>query len=630
MYDILDKIKHPGDIKRIDPGDYGKLAEEIRHFLVHSVSRTGGHLASNLGAVELTMALHLCLDLPKDKIVWDVGHQSYVHKLLTGRRDGFDHLRMYGGMSGFPKREESCCDAFNTGHSSTSLSSALGLACARDLKGGDETIVAVIGDGSMTGGMAYEALNNVSRLKSNMIIVLNDNKMSISESVGGLSRHLTQLRTRESYLDFKKDLERKLRQIPRVGDSVVRSMKKSKNQIRYLLTGGSFFEDIGIKYIGPVDGHDIRQLVDVFRAVRQFDEPVVVHILTNKGKGFVPAEENPAAFHGVGRFDPMTGEIVSSGKLSYTSVFSRKITRLGIEHPDIITITAAMPDGTGLTGFARKFPNRFFDVGIAEQHAVTFAAGMAVGGLVPFVALYSSFLQRGFDQVIHDVCLQKLHIVFCVDRAGLVGADGETHQGIFDLGFLSMIPNMTVMAPKNDCDLREMLEFAYSCEGPVTIRYPRGAACEQFHEYKQPIQYGKSEILYEEEEVALLAVGSMVEVAAKVHDELAAEGIPSSLVNVRFVKPLDTECLEWARKKHRLIVTLEENILSGGYGEAVTAYYNQTPGELPQMLYVGIHDSFVTHGSVGQLRKAFGLDADSIKEKIRRSLGIPDMSGSEG
>ena len=616
MYEILDKIKVPNDIKKIDSGDYEQLASEIRDFLIESVSKTGGHLASNLGAVELTMALHICLKLPDDKIVWDVGHQSYVHKLLTGRREGFKDLRHFGGMSGFPKREESACDAFNTGHSSTSLSSALGLACSRDIKGEKYCVVAVIGDGSMTGGMAYEALNNLHNLGSNLIIVLNDNKMSISENVGGLSRHLTELRTRESYLDFKKDLEQRLRQIPRVGKSMVRSMKRSKDQIRQLLTGGGIFEDFGIKYIGPVDGHDVKQLVRVFNAVKNIDEPVVVHVLTNKGQGFVPAQDDPAAFHGVGRFDPLTGEIAPSKEKSYTEVFSDKITKMAGKHSDIVAVTAAMPDGTGLTRFSKKFPKRFFDVGIAEQHAVTFAAGMAAGGLKPFVALYSSFLQRSFDQVIHDACLQRLPIVFCIDRAGIVGADGETHQGIFDLSFLSLIPGLVVCAPKNAAELCDMMDFAYEYDGPIAIRYPRGKAYDGLAEKKSPVIPGKSEKICSGSGLVLLAVGSMVETAVGVREILKAEGIEAGIVNARFVKPLDEDMLLSLADEYRLIVTLEENVIAGGFGEAVSEFMYRNCNKTPKIIHVGIDDCFVPHGSPDKLKLELGLDSSAIAGTI--------------
>ena len=524
MSGYLDRINEANDIKKIEPEAYDALASEIRSFIIESVSEHGGHLASNLGVVELTMALHLCMDFPNDKLIWDVGHQAYTHKLLTGRKEDFSGLRTFGGMSGFPKHKESPCDAFDTGHSSTSISAALGYARARDLKGEDRTVVAVIGDGSLTGGMAYEALNNVSHLKSNMIIVLNDNKMSISENVGGLSKHLTALRTRESYMDFKMDVEKKLKQIPHVGDSVARSVKKSKDSIRQLFVKGGFFEDFGIKYIGPIDGHDIKEMVRVLNALKRLNEPVVMHVVTQKGRGYVPAEQNPSAFHGVGSFDIATGESLASKSLTYTSVFSKTICRLGKAHPDVVTICAAMPDGTGLTAFKKHFPGRFFDVGIAEQHAVTFAAGLAAGGMHPFVAVYSSFLQRAYDQIIHDVCIQNLPVVFCVDRAGLVGADGETHQGIFDLSYLSMIPNMTVCAPKNKYELYDMLYFAYQYHGPIAIRYPRGSAYEGFKNMRPPIEYGKSELMFEGEKIALVAVGSMVQTAVQVREKLLDKG----------------------------------------------------------------------------------------------------------
>ena len=556
MSEYLDRINEANDIKKIEPEAYDALASEIRSFIIESVSEHGGHLASNLGVVELTMALHLCMDFPNDKLIWDVGHQAYTHKLLTGRKEDFSGLRTFGGMSGFPKHKESPCDAFDTGHSSTSISAALGYARARDLKGEDRTVVAVIGDGSLTGGMAYEALNNVSHLKSNMIIVLNDNKMSISENVGGLSKHLTALRTRESYMDFKMDVEKKLKQIPHVGDSVARSVKKSKDSIRQLFVKGGFFEDFGIKYIGPIDGHDIKEMVRVLNALKRLNEPVVMHVVTQKGRGYVPAEKNPSAFHGVGSFDIATGESLASKSLTYTSVFSKTICRLGKAHPDVVTICAAMPDGTGLTAFKKHFPGRFFDVGIAEQHAVTFAAGLAAGGMHPFVAVYSSFLQRAYDQIVHDVCIQNLPVVFCVDRAGLVGADGETHQGIFDLSYLSMIPNMTVCAPKNKYELYDMLYFAYQYHGPIAIRYPRGSAYEGFKNMRPPIEYGKSELMFEGEKIALVAVGSMVQTAVQVREKLLDKGINATVVNARFVCPLDTECLDRLSRDHQWIVTM--------------------------------------------------------------------------
>ena len=623
MSEYLDRINEANDIKKIEPEAYDALASEIRSFIIESVSEHGGHLASNLGVVELTMALHLCMDFPNDKLIWDVGHQAYTHKLLTGRKEDFSGLRTFGGMSGFPKHKESPCDAFDTGHSSTSISAALGYARARDLKGEDRTVVAVIGDGSLTGGMAYEALNNVSHLKSNMIIVLNDNKMSISENVGGLSKHLTALRTRDSYMDFKMDVEKKLKQIPHVGDSVARSVKKSKDSIRQLFVKGGFFEDFGIKYIGPIDGHDIKEMVRVLNALKRLNEPVVMHVVTQKGRGYVPAEKNPSAFHGVGSFDIATGESLASKSLTYTSVFSKTICRLGKAHPDVVTICAAMPDGTGLTAFKKHFPGRFFDVGIAEQHAVTFAAGLAAGGMHPFVAVYSSFLQRAYDQIVHDVCIQNLPVVFCVDRAGLVGADGETHQGIFDLSYLSMIPNMTVCAPKNKYELYDMLYFAYQYHGPIAIRYPRGSAYEGFKNMRPPIEYGKSELMFEGEKIALVAVGSMVQTAVQVREKLLDKGINATVVNARFVCPLDTECLDRLSRDHQWIVTMEENVLKGGFGEACGDYLLAKHEDV-RLIHVGVPDVYVEHGGVDQLKKTLHMDADSIVERICSAMSDAD------
>ena len=623
MSGYLDRINEANDIKKIEPEAYDALASEIRSFIIESVSEHGGHLASNLGVVELTMALHLCMDFPNDKLIWDVGHQAYTHKLLTGRKEDFSGLRTFGGMSGFPKHKESPCDAFDTGHGSTSISAALGYARARDLKGEDRTVVAVIGDGSLTGGMAYEALNNVSHLKSNMIIVLNDNKMSISENVGGLSKHLTALRTRESYMDFKMDVEKKLKQIPHVGDSVARSVKKSKDSIRQLFVKGGFFEDFGIKYIGPIDGHDIKEMVRVLNALKRLNEPVVMHVVTQKGRGYVPAEKNPSAFHGVGSFDIATGESLASKSLTYTSVFSKTICRLGKAHPDVVTICAAMPDGTGLTAFKKHFPDRFFDVGIAEQHAVTFAAGLAAGGMHPFVAVYSSFLQRAYDQIVHDVCIQNLPVVFCVDRAGLVGADGETHQGIFDLSYLSMIPNMTVCAPKNKYELYDMLYFAYQYHGPIAIRYPRGSAYEGFKNMRPPIEYGKSELMFEGEKIALVAVGSMVQTAVQVREKLLDKGINATVVNARFVCPLDTECLDRLSRDHQWIVTMEENVLKGGFGEACGDYLLAKHEDV-RLIHVGVPDVYVEHGGVDQLKKTLHMDADSIVERICSAMSDAD------
>lgn len=570
---ILEQIKGPEELKALPPGDLKTLAQEIREFLIEKISHTGGHLASNLGVVELTIALHTTFNLPEDKLIWDVGHQSYTHKILTGRMADFDELRQYGGLSGFPKRKESPYDSFDTGHSSTSISAGLGIALGRDLKGLDYKVVSVIGDGALTGGMAYEALNNAARMKRNFIIVLNDNKMSISENVGGMSRYLNGLRTGSGYNDLKKNVADALDRIPVVGSVMIDKIKRTKNSIKQLFIPGMLFENMGITYLGPVDGHNIPAMCKVFKEAQKLDHSVLVHVITKKGKGYRPAEKNPSRFHGVGPFDVGTGEPLSTQEHpSYTDVFSRKICQLGGQYPNLVAVTAAMPDGTGLTAFGKKYPFRFFDVGIAEAHAVTSAAGMAAAGLRPVVAVYSSFLQRGFDQVLHDVCIQNLPVLFAVDRAGLVGSDGETHQGIFDYSYLTCIPNMSVMAPKNLWELRAMLDFAMEYNGPLAIRYPRGEAYRGLREFRQPIAYGKGEMLYEEKDIALLAVGSMVSTGEHVREKLKKEGYSCSLANGRFVKPVDTELVAHLAGNHGLIVTLEENVLQGGYGLAVTAY----------------------------------------------------------
>ena len=569
----LELIRKENDIKKLSDEQLDGLADEIRRFLIEKISRTGGHLASNLGAVELTMALHLTLDFPEDKLIWDVGHQSYTHKLLTGRSGGFDTLRKYGGMSGFPKRKESDCDAFDTGHSSTSISAGLGLVEARELLGQDHTVVSVIGDGSMTGGMAYEALNNASRLKSNFIIVLNDNHMSISENVGGISRYLSGLRTTQTYTEIKKGVEGTLKKIPGRGDRLVSQLRKTKSGIKQLFVPGMFFEDMGITYLGPVDGHDVRKLVKVLNEAKRVDHAVLVHVITEKGKGYRPAEENPSRFHGTGPFDIRTGEPAEKSSTdSYTEVFSKVLADIARKDEKVVAITAAMADGTGLAPFKKYFPKRFFDVGIAEEHAMTFAAGLAAGGMKPVFAVYSSFLQRAYDQTLHDVCLQDLPVVIAVDRAGLVGSDGETHQGIFDLSFLTSIPNMTVISPKNRWEMADMLRFAVDYPHPVALRYPRGEAYEGMKEFRAPVEYGKSEVLYEEKDIAVIFVGHMAELADRVRSGIREAGYSCSLINARFVKPLDTQLLDRLSRTHRLFVTIEENVVSGGFGEQVMEY----------------------------------------------------------
>ena len=608
----LELIRKENDIKKLSDEQLDGLADEIRRFLIEKISRTGGHLASNLGAVELTMALHLTLDFPDDKLIWDVGHQSYTHKLLTGRSGGFDTLRKYGGMSGFPKRKESDCDAFDTGHSSTSISAGLGLVEARELLGQDHTVVSVIGDGSMTGGMAYEALNNASRLKSNFIIVLNDNHMSISENVGGISRYLSGLRTTQTYTEIKKGVEGTLKKIPGRGDRIVSQLRKTKSGIKQLFVPGMFFEDMGITYLGPVDGHDVRKLVKVLNEAKRVDHAVLVHVITEKGKGYRPAEENPSRFHGTGPFDIRTGEPAEkSGTDSYTEVFSKVLADIARKDEKVVAITAAMADGTGLAAFKKYFPKRFFDVGIAEEHAMTFAAGLAAGGMKPVFAVYSSFLQRAYDQTLHDVCLQDLPVVIAVDRAGLVGSDGETHQGIFDLSFLSSIPNMTVISPKNRWEMADMLRFAVDYPHPVALRYPRGEAYEGMKEFRAPVEYGKSEVLYEEKDIAVIFVGHMAELADRVRNGIREAGYSCSLINARFVKPLDTQLLDRLSRTHRLFVTIEENVVSGGFGEQVMEYASDA--KLPVYVRnIGLPDDYVEHGNVEILRREAGLDCDRI------------------
>ena len=612
---VLEKINQVGDIKQIPPEEYDTLAEEIRHFLVEKISRSGGHLASNLGVVELTMALHLCFDFPKDKVVWDVGHQSYTHKLLTGRKSGFDELRKYGGMSGFPKRKESDCDCFDTGHSSTSISAGIGLVAARDLQDGDEHVISVIGDGALTGGMAYEALNNASRLKRNFIIILNDNNMSIAENVGGMSEYLNGLRTNEAYTNFKTGVEQSLSRIPG-GSHLANQLKKTKSGIKQLFIPGMLFENMGITYLGPVDGHDIGKLQDILNKAKKVKGAVLVHVLTRKGNGYVPAERHPARFHGAEPFDIETGlPLNKKKKANYQDVFSTCMVKLGQRNEKVVAITAAMPDGAGLKRFKNIYPDRFFDVGIAEGHAVTFAAGLAAGGMRPIFAVYSSFLQRAYDQVLHDVCIQNLPVVFAIDRAGLVGSDGETHQGIFDLSYLSSIPNMHIMAPKNKWELSDMLKYAVEFDGPIALRYPRGEAYDGLKEYRRPIEYGKSEVIYEEEDIALLAVGNMVKIAEQVRKNLKEIGYSCTLVNARFVKPIDTEVLDMLSADHKLLVTMEENVRSGGYGEKVMDYVVEQ--ELPvKLLNISLPDEYVEHGNVALLYEEVGIDAQTVTKRI--------------
>ena len=617
---VLDQIQNVNDIKNLTEEEIDTLQDEICTFLVESIAKTGGHLASNLGVIELTMALHLSFDLTKDKIVWDVGHQSYTHKILTGRKDGFEHLREYGGMSGFPKTEECEADSFNTGHSSTSISAGLGLAEARGITGQDYFVISVIGDGALTGGMAFEALNNASRMKTNFIIVLNDNNMSISENVGGLNKYLNDFRTADAYMDLKDGVVNSLSKIPVYGDRIVRKIRNAKSGIKQLFVPGMFFEEMGITYLGPVDGSNIKAMRRAFAEAKRVRGPVLVHVLTKKGNGYVPAERHPARFHGTAPFDIETGvPLHKQSKAHYTDVFSTVMKKMGEREPKLVAITAAMTDGTGLKRFRNLYPERFFDVGIAEEHAVTFAAGMAKSGLKPVFAVYSSFLQRAYDQILHDVCLQKLPVVFAIDRAGLVGKDGATHQGIFDLSYLATIPNLTIMAPKNKWELSDMLKFAIAADTPMAIRYPRGDACDLWKEKRAPIESGKAEVLCEGTEVALFAIGSMVETAWKVMEKLQERGISATVVNARFAAPLDKECICGLAQKHRLLVTLEENVASGGMGEHVAALLMEEQSRI-KLLRIAVPDTFVEHGDVDTLYRVLGMDADTVTNRICEGL----------
>lgn len=628
---ILDSINQPNDIKKIDRSELPLLAYEIRKYLVDTISKTGGHLASNLGCVELTMALHRVMDLPEDKIIWDVGHQSYVHKILTGRKNELLSIRQFGGISGFPKTEESPCDVFNTGHSSTAMSAALGMACARKITGGSEKIVAVVGDGSFTGGMIYEALNNMAGIKTNCLVVLNDNDMSIDHNVGGMSRYLNHIRVGQPYNALKGNVEKLLLNIPVAGEKLARGIKRSKDSLKQMLVPGMFFEELGVTYIGPIDGHNIELMEETFKNAFLLDRPILVHVKTVKGKGYKYAEKHPCYFHGIGTFDVNTGKAIESEKnISYTGVFARKLVQLGKEEKRLVAITAAMGKGTGVEKFTNAFPERSFDVGIAESHAVTFAAGLAASGMIPVVAVYSSFLQRAYDQILHDVCLQKLHVIFAVDRSGLVGADGETHQGIFDTAYMSHIPNLVIMAPKNRYELTRSMEWAVAYDGPVAIKYPRGNAYEGLSKYHEPMVLGKSELICEGKEVAIIGVGHMMESAYALWERFDSQKKTYTLVNARFIKPLDTDMIDMLVKGtgkegdslsegHKLLVVLEEGIRQGGYGSLVEDYVLKH--NLPvKVLVIAIEDTFVRHGSVKELRKLLGLDVDSCYEKINKFL----------
>ena len=612
---VLDSINKANDIKNVPVEELPLLASEIREFLIEHISHTGGHLASNLGTVELTIAMHLSFDLPEDKLVWDVGHQAYTHKLLTGRKEGFDSLRQYGGMSGFPKRRESECDSFDTGHSSTSISAGLGYVKARDLSGGHNYVVSIIGDGALTGGLALEALNNAAENQSNFIIVLNDNNMSISPNVGAISSLLTGIRGDNAYRDINDNVKSSLKKIPVYGDKIVSQVQKAKSGIKQLFLPGMKFEDMGITYLGPVDGHDIGKLCKLFKIAKKMNTSVIVHVITEKGRGYEPARLKPEKFHGVSPFDVVTGKPVAAAKTSYTEVFSRKICDMAQKDNRIVAITASMAAGTGLSRFQKRFPLRFFDVGIAEEHAVTFAAGLAAGGLKPYFAVYSSFLQRGFDEILHDVCIQGLPVVFMIDRAGLVGSDGETHQGIYDYSYMNIIPGMTVMAPKNRLEFMDMMEFANSFDGPVAIRYPRGSVSDIFSDIKNEVSYGKAERIYDGEGTAILTIGASIEEGAQVYKLLKERGENPSLINARFENPIDIGLIKELENKHEKLLTIEENISAGGFGMNVLRAVNENRINL-KVINAALPDEYIQHGGVNKLKEVYGFTPEAIIEKL--------------
>ncbi|GMA99194.1 1-deoxy-D-xylulose-5-phosphate synthase [Pelosinus sp. IPA-1] len=618
MKTILEAINKPQDLKKLSFVQMRALAEEIRHFLICSVSKTGGHLAPNLGVVELTIAIHKIFNSPVDKIVWDVGHQSYVHKILTGRRNEFSSLRQFGGISGFPKISESVHDAFGTGHSSTSISAALGMSLARDIVNDKENVLAVIGDGSLTGGQAYEALNHAGHSGTNMIVILNDNEMSIAKNVGAISEYLSKMRTEPKYTKVKQDIEFLLRRIPAIGDTVAKTVERVKDSLRYLLVPGVLFEELGFNYIGPIDGHNLELLCEVLEKAKKMQGPILIHVLTCKGKGYKPAECNPGKFHGVGPYCVESGEVIKNGNTpTYSSVFGDTLLDLAQQDSRIVAITAAMPEGTGLKKFAAAFPKRFFDVGIAEQNAVTMAAGMAVKGMKPVVAIYSTFSQRAYDQILHDICLQKLPVIFALDRAGIVGDDGPTHHGLFDYSFLRHIPNLVIMAPKDEDELRHMLLTAINMNGPVAIRYPRGSGLGvPIDKPLQPISISCAEELNSGTDVVFLAVGSMVEPCQSASKLLASKGISAGVVNARFIKPLDEQIIRKLSRDVGVIVTVEENTLTGGFGSAVLEYINTQSFNWVKVLRLGFPDKFIEQGVRTQLLEKYGLTAEAIAAEV--------------
>ncbi|MDA8235227.1 MAG: 1-deoxy-D-xylulose-5-phosphate synthase [Clostridia bacterium] len=621
---LLDKLNSPRDIRKFEHRELQQLAEEIRQEIIETVASNGGHLAPNLGVVELTLALHLVFETPRDKIVWDVGHQSYVHKLLTGRRNEFHTLRQLDGISGFPKRTESDHDAFDTGHSSTSISAAVGMAAARDLKQDESSVVAVIGDGALTGGMAFEALNHAGHLGTNLIVVLNDNEMSIAENVGALSGYLSRMRSDPKYFKGKEDIEHIISRIPRIGPNVVRVLERIKDSFKYLVVPGMLFEELGFTYFGPIDGHNTAAIRQVLQDAKNHGGPVLVHVLTRKGKGYQPAETNPDKFHGISPFEVKTGEVhKEDGPPSYTEIFGGALTDLAKDNLEILAITAAMPSGTGLNRFAKEFPQRFFDVGIAEQHAVTMAAGMATQGFKPVVAVYSTFLQRAYDQVLHDVCLQKLPVILALDRAGFVGEDGPTHHGVFDLAYLRHIPNMIIMAPKDENELRHMLKTAVDYAGPVTLRYPRGAGVGVPLDAKlDSLPIGRAEILRPGQTLTLLALGTMVYPALEAAEILAEQGIDLRVINARFAKPLDEEAILEAARNTGGILTIEEHALHGGFGSGVMELLEAHNLKAIPFKRLGIPDEFVEHGPIKVLREKFGLSAEGIVAAVLENFKL--------
>ncbi len=615
---LLEKIDSPEDLKKLDVSQLPDLAEEVRKFLLDTVSETGGHLGSNLGAVELTLALHYCFKTPEDKIVWDVGHQAYIHKILTGRRETFATQRQYKGLSGFPRRSESVHDAFGVGHASTSISAALGMAVSADLDHKKNNVIAVIGDGSLTGGIAFEGLNQAGHLKKNLIVILNDNEMSISKNVGAFSAFISRKMTTRYFRDLKREMQGLITNIPAFGKDILQFARRAENSLKGFLTPGALFEALGFDYVGPIDGHDLPNLIEVFSSAREFDGPLLIHIMTTKGKGYSPAEETPDKFHGVGAFDLSTGKApAKKSALSYTEVFGRTLVDLAQQNPKVVAITAAMPDGTGLNFFAEALPDRFFDVGIAEQHGICFAAGMAADGYKPVAAIYSTFMQRAYDQVFHDVCLQNLPVVIAMDRGGLVGDDGPTHHGVFDFSFLRHLPGLTVMAPKDENELRHLLKTAISLESPVALRYPRGAGygVEMDKEIKI-LPVGKGELLREGTDISIIAIGATVIPALNAAEALAAKGISASVVNARFVKPLDAELILSQARHTGRVLTVEENALQGGFGSAVLELLYDNDCSATKVKRLGIPDRYIEHGSQAQLRKDVGIDAEGIEAAI--------------